>query len=376
MTTVRVLIVTTAAAGGGVEQHLLSLVHGLDRQRFQVSVAAPAAFLEKFESQLATAGARVYPVSVENPFDVGGVRRLWALYRSVLPEIVHLHLFRAALVGAPLAKLAGVRVVIETCHVREAWRHRGFKASFAIDRLVGRSVDHFIAVSESVRDFVVLTKGYDRQKVRVIRNGRDLSAFRPAGPDVEMARRALGLDANTPTIGVIGRLDAQKGHRYLVSALPAILATTPHLRVVFVGEGPLRDDLRAQADRLGVANVITFAGFHYDVRPWIAAMDVVVLPSLYEGLPLVVIEALGMAKGIVATAVDGTQEVVRNEQTGLLVPPADSDALAIGIVRLLTDAAFRDRCGQQGRAWVEQHFDVKQMIKDTEQAYADALAIA
>src|SRR5207237_3211119 len=140
-------------------------------------------------------------------------------------------------------------------------------------------------------------------------------------------RKELGLDRATPLVGVIGRLEAQKGHVYLLDAWPSVLAEFPDARLLLVGEGSLRGALERHARDLGIASSVLFAGFRSDVPRVLDALDVLALPSLYEGMPLTAIEASAMAKPVMATAVDGTPEVIREGRTGRLVTPREPAAL-------------------------------------------------
>jgi glycosyltransferase involved in cell wall biosynthesis len=275
---------------------------------------------------------------------------------------VNPHLFRSTAVAAPLARWHGARVV-ETYHGREGWR-RGFLP----DRLTSRLVDRVIAVSEAARQFLVRGKGYPAAKVTVVPNGRDLSVFRP-GQTREAARKELGLDRAMPVVGVVGRLEPQKGHAYLLDAWPAVVREFPDARLLLVGDGALREALGAQARAGGAGDSVLFTGFRADVPRLLDAMDVVCLPSLYEGMPLTAIEAAAMARPLVATAVDGTPEVVRDGVTGRLVPPADAPALADALLQMLRDPERARGLGQTGRDWALLHFDLDRHVKATAHVY-------
>jgi glycosyltransferase involved in cell wall biosynthesis len=314
-----------------------------------------------------------FAVAADSWTKVSEVASLADCVRRFQPDIVNPHLFRSTLVAAPLAKTLGVARVVETYHGREAWRRGTLNGSFVVDRIVSRCVDRVIAVSEAARNFLVRVKRIPADKVVVIPNGRDLTRYRP-GRDRAEIRRALGLGADAAVIGVIGRLEEQKGHAYVLDALPRVAARFPHARLLVVGEGSLRGALEQRCREVGLGGSVIFTGFRTEVPRLLDAMDLVVLPSLYEGMPLTAIEASAMGKPVVATNVDGTGEVVVDGETGRLVPPADVSALGDAILELLADPDASRRMGQAGlrRSW--DRFELGVQVAATAEAYRGVLA--
>jgi glycosyltransferase involved in cell wall biosynthesis len=172
-----------------------------------------------------------------------------------------------------------------------------------------------------------------------------------------------------PLVGVVGRLEPQKGHVHLLDAWPAVTREFPDARLLLVGDGALRGALGDQARARGIAGSVIFAGFRADVPRMLDAIDVFCLPSLYEGMPLTAIEASAMTRPVVATAVDGTPEVVLDGHTGRLVPPADPLALARALLDLLRDPDGARRLGQAGRAWALARFDLDRQVEATARVY-------
>jgi glycosyltransferase involved in cell wall biosynthesis len=367
MTPIRLLFVLTQPVRGGVEEVVLALLRRLDPHEFRLAVAAPRPLLDAFAPDLRGVRVDAEAIAPESPFDRRELGRLAAFIRRFAPDIVNPHLFRSTAVAAPLARLHGARVV-ETYHGREGWRRGLVRGSFLPDRLVARLVDRVIAVSEAARTFLVRGKGYPERKITVVPNGRDLSVYRP-GVARDSARKELGLDRAVPLVGVVGRLEAQKGHGYLLQAWPEVVEEFPDARLLLVGEGSLRGELEARARTLGVAESIIFAGFRADIPRMLDAVDVVALPSLYEGMPLTAIEGSAMARPVVATAVDGTPEVVRDGRTGRLVPPADPGALSRALRDLLRDPETARRMGEAGRDWVLTRFDLERQVAATAHVY-------
>jgi glycosyltransferase involved in cell wall biosynthesis len=372
-----IVYVLSSTVRGGVEEHVLSLVRHLDRSRFAVTLVCPKALVQAMASDIAALGIHTVPLEVNLPTSPRAVRALVALYRllrRLRPDIVNCHMLRATVAGAPIARLAGVPLVIATNHGPDPWRRGAIKNWHAIDRWVDRSVDRTIAVCASAKQHLV-RKGLAADKIVVVNNGRELDTFTPMPRAESMAVRSeLAVADDEPLIGIIARLDMQKGHRYALDAMPDVLQRYPRARLLLVGDGNLREDLRSQAAALGVADRILFAGFRSDVRRMLGASDIVALPSLWEGLPLTLIEALAMQKPVVATAVNGSQDVILDDETGVLVPPGDSRALAKGILRLLDDPEAASRLAAQGRAHVLASFDIRRQMAETVRVYESAAA--
>jgi glycosyltransferase involved in cell wall biosynthesis len=374
MKRVSVLFALTSPVRGGVEEVVLALARGLDPREFRLALAAPAPLLDAFAADLADVAIETQAVEAESWRRRDEIGKLSAFIARIRPDIVNAHLFRSTAVAAPLARWHGARVV-ETYHGREGWRRGIIGGRFFADRLVSRFVDRVIAVSEAARAFLISGKGYDARKIVVVPNGRDLSVFRP-GVGGQSVRKELGIDRATPLVGVVGRLEAQKGHVYLLDAWPSVLAEFPDARLLLVGDGSLRSALEQRAKVLGIASSVVFAGFRRDVPQVLDAVDVVALPSLYEGLPLTAIEASAMAKPVVATAVDGTPEVVREGRTGRLVAPREPAPLSHALRVLLRDPVAAQAMGAAGRDFVLHRFDLDRQVQATARVYRETAGTA
>jgi glycosyltransferase involved in cell wall biosynthesis len=362
------MMVLTSAVRGGVEEVVLGLLQRLDPSEFRLAIAAPPLLLEALGPDLAGVRLDTLAVEAESLTHVGQLRRLAAFMRRLRPDVVNPHLFRSTAVAAPLARALGIGRVVETYHGREAWRQGALRGRFVADRLVARLVTRVIAVSRGAAEFLIHGKGYPAEKVLVIPNGRDLTRFAP-GAHREAVRKELGLDAGAPVVGVVGRLEAQKGHVHLLDAWPEVVRVHPDARLLVVGEGSLHDALVSQARRLAVADHVQFIGFRSDVPRVLDAIDVLALPSLHEGMPLTVIEAAAAGRPVVATAVDGTPETVRDGETGFLVPPADPPALARALLAVLADRDAGARMGREAARWARERFDINAHVEATARVY-------
>ena len=211
-------------------------------------------------------------------------------------------------------------------------------------------------------------------RVRVIWNGAPLAEFAPVSTDqAARTRAALGLPAGALVIGSIGRLNEQKGHRYLIDAAPAVIDRHKDARFLIVGDGDLKEPLRRQAQAMGIGDHVVFAGHRSDVRELLGAIDVVCMPSLYEGTPLALFEAMAAARTIVASAVDGCAEILHDGVTGLLVPPKDSAALGDALHRALAEPGLRTRLGAAAQT-ASREYDIDRTVRRIEDLYDEVLA--
>jgi glycosyltransferase involved in cell wall biosynthesis len=314
----------------------------------------------------------VFTLKLQNPLQMLAAAELARILRRERIDILHSHLFYGSRYASPIGWACRVPVVIETPHLRESWR-TGWKANFAIDRSMATFVNYYVAVSHANADYLKNVKGIPADKVVVIQNGCDTARFNSSEIDTSLIRTRLGLSGSDPVLVVPARLEPQKGHFVLLDALPDILNEFPSARVLFVGDGSLRKQLESAALRRGLNNSIRFVGYQTNIEEWLAAGDLTVLPSLYEGLPLVAMESLAARRPLVATCVDGTPEVVVDGYTGLTVPPNNSARLAEAIRSLLRDSELRQRFGRCGRQHVLRHFTQQLQIQRTQDLYRRSL---
>jgi glycosyltransferase involved in cell wall biosynthesis len=373
---IRVAQFLTATVRSGAEEVALEMVRGLDPRQFQSFLICPPELLEAFGDDWRAPGVEALPLDLGRPWNPARATRLVRFLRNRKIDILHAHMTRAALPGVPLARLAGVPVVLHTCHGREAWRTGHGWNGYWVDRRLHAWSDTTIAVSQATRDYLVEEKELDPAKVIVIRNGRSLGSFRPDFAVATRLREELGLAAADSVAAVFGRLEPQKGHRYLLEALPVVLARAPRLKVLFVGDGQLRAELESLAEARGVRRAVIFTGYRKDWKHLMSLCDFVVLPSLYEGLPLVLIEAGAMGKAVVATSVDGSREVVEDGRTGVLVPAREPGPLADAVISLTLDPAARQRMAAAGRARACEVFSLERQLETTSELYRRMLGRA
>jgi glycosyltransferase involved in cell wall biosynthesis len=363
---------TAAEVRAGVEEHILTLLRGLERRYFRLHLVCRPQVIEKLQADLPR-DVEVEPLDLGRLGPAAAAGRLTRCLRQWHIDLLHSHQFSASLLASPIGLLCRVPVIVETPHLREAWRKGWLKGSFVLDRLVSHCIDYYIAVSEANARYLVDEKRLPSRKVVVIHNGIDLGRFNPRRRAPVGMARGLGFADDDPVLVVLARLDPQKGHRSLLQALPRVLGEFPKVRLVFVGDGALRSEMELEARALGLQECVRFVGYQSNPIDWLALADFTVLPSYFEGLPIAAIESLAMEKTMVATRVDGIPEVVVDGKTGLTVPPGNPAALAEAICRLLRDPDLRQRLGQAGRDWVKRGFSQEEQVRQTEDLYLRAL---
>jgi glycosyltransferase involved in cell wall biosynthesis len=245
-----------------------------------------------------------------------------------------------------------------------------------VQRYACQFADCILVNADAVKDWLI-DEGYDESKISVIRNGVDTSRFDNPPAPVTL-RRELGLADDTPLVGVVSRLTRLKGLENFLEAAASVRARVPNARFLIVGEtSPMNreylPELQRYAEQCGVADAVIFAGLRADVPGVLASLTVSVMPSLNEALSNVVLESMAAGAPTVATRVGGTPEAVTDGETGLLVAPGDSAALADAIVRLLANRPLAAQLGHAARARIADHFSVRRMVRATQDLYVDFL---
>lgn len=354
-------LVNGFAIGGG-EMKVLELVQRLDKDRYNITVCSVGQG-GPLEAEFRKAAPRVEIFEKRFSFDISLVKKVAQLMREQQIDLVQTTLFYADVIGAYAAALVKVPVVIswEAVTGPFRWYH-----SWAY-HLAMQKIDRVVAVSEDIRQRVIRERKLSPEKVVTIHYGVDLRRFAPQEPRLQ--RAAIGLSHDHLVLGTVARFDHPKGHKYLIAAAPAIVQRFPNARFVLVGDGPLRQQVEQQIDALGVRDHFVLLGFRRDITQLLGLFDLFVLPSLSEGLPNAVLEAMACSNPVVATAVNGVIEVVEHEKTGLLIPPADPERLAAAVIELLSSPDRLKQMGRSGRERVAKFFSVEQQISKFEMLY-------
>jgi len=363
-------------SGGGGERFAAELAASLDSERFDRSICVTRWPYPPGEERpgdteaveaLREAGVEVVGLGRRSTWDPRPWRRLVRELRSKPVDVLHAHKFGSNLWDSTLGTLARVPVVISHEHT---WSYEGSRPRVLLDRnVVGRLSDAFIAVSEHDRRKMIEVEHIPADRAVLIPNG--IRGPRAAsGGDV---RAELGIGVDAPVAGAIGHLRAQKAYGVLVEAAAIVRATLQGLRVLIVGEGPEREALEAQIRERGLEETVTLLGRRDDMGDIIAAIDVAVSSSAFEGSPLSLMEAMAASKPIVATAVGGVPDLVVEGETGFLVPPADPTGLARAISTILGDRDLAARMGAAGAQRQRTEFDFAQTVRRVEELYVRLL---
>jgi glycosyltransferase involved in cell wall biosynthesis len=336
---------------GGGQVHLVELCRRIQELGAKQMVAChPGGPLQR---ALEAEGFATVPVAIRNALDVRAVVRLRRVLRAVAPNIVHFHTAHAHAMSLWLPRAHRSFVVT---------RHMDYPPRNAF--LYNSAVDGVIAICEAVRGSL-LGVGVEPLRVKVIYLGIDATPFPASADERREQRRAWGVADDEVVVVTAAVLEARKGHRFLIDAIAALRKRTgPRARFVFCGDGSQRTALAAQVRAAGLEEHILMLGFSAQMARVLAAADLFVLPSLAEGLPMAIMEAMASRLPVVATRVSGTPEIVAHGVTGLLVPPADPRALATALVDLLGSAGRRAELGQRGRERVEQQFTSTRMARE------------
>jgi glycosyltransferase involved in cell wall biosynthesis len=312
--------------------------------------------LGPLEADLERAGIPVTLIGKRHKADPLALRRLVRFMTERRFDVVQTWIFAANTYGRLAARRAGVPVVVTAEMAVDLWKGRTL---LAIDRRLACCTDRVVGNSRAVVDFY-RNAGIPEDRLAMIYSG--ISDEEPPPVDRDEVRASLGVPVDAPLALFVGRLAAQKRVDDLLKALDLLQHVRPDLRTLIVGDGPLRGDLEELANAFRLGGSARFLGHRDDVPRLLAAADLLVLPSLYEGLPNVVLEAMRFRKPVVATAAPGTTEVVTDGQTGLLVPPRAPKELARAIRTLVDEPEYARRLGEAGRARVEADFRAETMV--------------
>lgn len=375
MRPIKLLHIADTADRGGGETYLFLLADRLPRDRYAFSILCPSEGL--LPERLRKIGIPMVPFEIPRLLSPAAMVRLIRLFQQHRPDIVQSHGARTNFYAALAGRLARVPIIVCTIHnslydypissIRRSLYLLGERLTLALS-------DRIVCVADALAQDLIGRSGRDPGKIRVIRNGVDLEAFDPKIVDGSTVRREFGLEKDTPLIGIVGRMTPQKGYRDLLTALVQIRVAVPTVKALIVGDGPLRAELVEHARRHRLDDCCIFTGMREDIPNIMGALDVLALPSLSEGLPFILLEAMAMGKSVVATRVNGISEVVEDGVTALLVPPRAPDMLARAVIALLVNKELGRRLGAAARQHVERHFSLTLMIQQIERLYEELLA--
>lgn len=370
---VRVAVLITATEFGGAERVVLSLLDHMDPKKYELVpiiftrrevVAAP--FVVDF-----TRGRSHYIV-VANDFRIKYLNPLVNMLQTVRLikksrcVLIHAHGYRATFLGLASAKLLGLPF-LATCHGYIA-TDRALCLYNSVDRRVLRLADAVIVVSKEIRE-ALMRSGMKSSSIQVIPNAVGAVAPRAGRSSLAAAvRHSCGFSDSDFVVGFLGRLSEEKGVRHLIGALQLSSGKKP-LKAIVVGDGPQRKELERLSETLNVRERVHFAGFQADIEPWLGSFDVFVLPSLSEGTPMALLEAMAHGVPVVATRVGGVPDIIVSKKNGLLVSPGNPSELKDALELLCSDGALRDAMAQAAVKTVSLRYGVGEWIKRHEELY-------
>ncbi len=376
---ISILFVIDGLEFGGGERTFLQLMRGLPCERYTIHVATSPE--DDFFKILTGMGIDVVPLDLRKRVNVKNIKRLSAIIREKKINIVHSQGGRADFYARMAARMLKPKIKIVNTVAMPVKAYdvgalrKGIYRFF--DWFSERYVDRFIVVSEVLRETLLSRYKIQPYKVIKIYNGIELSEYNQDDSDefFKRIRKEFNMGEDVFLIGGVGRMVWQKGFEYLIECVSEIVRTYPDTKILIVGDGPLRGSLEALSEELRVKDNLIFAGFRSDIKEILSAVDLLVIPSLQEGFPMVTLEAMAMAKPIVATRIDGITEQITDGVDGILVPPKDPSALAKAVIRVLTDKELARTVGLSAREKVEQEFSVEKMVAETEKVYLSLLKV-
>lgn len=363
---IRVLQAIRQGKIGGGESHVLDLVRFMDRSRFEPVVLS---FTDgPMVSLLQQMNVPVHVIASEKAFDIGVWKKVRNFMKEQRIDIIHVHGTRAN----TNVMWAARRLRIPLIYTVHGWSfHDGLhplmrKARILSEQFITRRAQANICVSESNRQTGLKTFG--KFNAEVIRNGINPEKFNPAAqfPDI---KAAYGIPEGTLVVGYIARMTLQKDPEGMIRGFHEALKTFPQMKLLMVGEGELKQAAIDTAAALNISDKVIFENFRQDVPAVLQGIDIYCLPSLWEGFPIGVLEAMAMGKTVVATDVDGTREAVSHGENGWLIPPKDTGALAAAIVKMAEDKILREQLSQAAINTVREKYNVSGMTQRIENVY-------
>ena len=362
--------IAVAALWGGAEVHLITLLQALSKMQ-DLDMSAVLFTEGRVAEELRATGLDVVVIDEHenNWFAI-----LWKLvkhFREHQFMVVHAHKPKDNFLGGVACKLAGVPYFVRTIHGSwepfSGFEHFKIKIYEHIDRLANRYLVHaVIAVTMKIQS--LLAKGCPSEKVVCIHNGIDVERLM-VSRGRQGVRRDLDISERTVLLGAVGRLTAVKGHIHLLEAMRILVSKQIDTHLVILGDGPLRKQLEGMVAEYKIQKNVDFVGHQSTVSDFIEAMDIFVLPSLHEGIPMVLLEAMALSRPIVASKTGGVPEVIQHGENGLLVEPGNPEAIAEAIETLIRQVANADQLGRNGRIRVTQNFTANIMAEKTADLY-------
>ncbi|MEW6066683.1 MAG: glycosyltransferase [Nitrospirota bacterium] len=368
MQPINILHVIPKLSVGGVENQLALVLRKYDRTKFCPFVCC-LSDKDTIGKEIETNGIEVvYLNRLKHKFDWKIVKDIYKLIQLWNIKIVRTHQYHANLYGRLAAWLARVPCIVASVH-----------NVYTIDKKIHRRIinkcfagftDKIIAVSNAVKRDIIRYDRVPEDKIMVIYNGKEIDSFLNIKENI---RTELGISPEIPVIGTVGRLTPQKGQKYLIEAISKLKNKFPGMVLLIAGDGPLKQKLEKYSEMLGLSEDIKFLGTRRDIPAILSAMDIFVLPSIWEGLCNALIEAMAAGKPIIATDIQPNKEIISSERLGMLIPPENSDAIASSIELLLNNKGIAENMRELSRKKVALDYNINTSIQKYESLFEEIL---
>lgn len=382
---IKIAQVITRMDRGGAPDIVKSLFHYLTKKGYDVTLISGSTtrpsldtkgFLRDYREKMIMMPElqrELRPIS-----DIRAFIKLFVLFKKKKFDIIHTHTAKAGFLGRIAARLAGACAVVHTPHGHNFYGYFGRLKSrliIMLERMAALFADRIIALTDIEKKDMFWYNICPVSKISVVRSGIDLVRYNKNGLDKERKKSELKINADDFLVGMMARLERVKGAAYFIEAVKYISDEFSKAKFLIVGDGPLKENLTLLARRLGIYDKITFTGWREDIPDILSITDIVVLPSLNEAVGRILLEAGASGKPIVATAVGGVPEIIRNGETGFLVPPGDSKKIAEAVVSLLKDEKKRLQMGLTAKNRVSSDFNENRMTGEIHDLYENLVKV-
>lgn len=374
----RVLHILTRLVKGGADENTVFTIEGLIRHGYDVDLVVGGDSDPSLISELGGLNVIVIP-ELRREVKPSNLAALWKLYRLITKNryyFVHTHTAMAGFLGRVASKLARTPIVIHSLHGTTFHDHMSYARKqlyIYLEVLASRCTDYYITVGDDIKERYLEAAIGNREQYATIRSGFDYRKFEQARLGTSELKRAFrdqfGLSERDVLIGMVSRIEPRKGHVYLLDAAQAVIRKQPNCKFVIVGEGYFKDAFISMVEEAGCAEHFIFTGHREDIERVMAAFDICVLTSLWEGLPRVLVQAVLLAKPIVTFDVEGAKEVVKESYNGYIIAPKNSELLAEKLLQLSQDLRRAEEMGRNGLNLVSDRWDKEVMVEETVNVY-------
>jgi glycosyltransferase involved in cell wall biosynthesis len=367
----KIIYLITDLQIGGAQKELCTILPHLNREKFDPLVVCLFGGNGFIADNIKKSGTPVFDLRMRNKLDIFAIFRLYRLFKDENPAILHSSLFHASIVARVVGKFAQVPIII-------TWRHNithGNNFREWINKTTTNLDDCLVAVSKAVKEKEIQSTGVKNLNVVVIYNGINTHAYKKLkSTERRRIRNRWGIPEDAYLIGSIGRLHPSKGFDTLLQSFKKIRSKIPNSWLIIVGEGEIRKNLEETARKLEIFDFTVFTGTITNIPEILGILDVFVLASRWEGLPIVILEAMASRLPVIATSVGGIQEIITNNETGLLIKPEDPDAIVEMVFRIYNDIVIATSLGKAGRAKILSKFNVIPITDQFQKLYSELLS--